>query len=139
MLFRSHQAATRNWWNEKRENYRIFISPVVIGEIERGKSVFSQQRLLLLNNFPLLEVTQNVIELAAKLNQHLLLPPSAETDIIHLALACHYEMDYLLTWNLKHIANGRVIRGLSRFHDEQRIPTPTICTPEELLERSEEP
>jgi predicted nucleic acid-binding protein len=134
----AHQAATRFWWAEKRDSYRIFISPVVIGEIERGKSEFSEQRLLLIKNFPLLEVTDSIIQLSSKLHRYLALPLSAETDVLHVALACQYKMDYLLTWNLKHIANGHVIRALSRFHDEQAIAVPTICTPEELLERSEE-
>ena len=135
----AHQAATRFWWAEKRDGYRIFVSPAVIGEIERGNKELSQQRLFLLKEFPLLEVKESVIQLAAKLHKYVALPASAETDVLHLALACHYKMDYLLTWNLKHIANGHVIRSLSRFHDEHGIAVPTICTPEELLERSEEP
>ncbi len=42
-------------------------------------------------------------------------------------------MDYLVTWNCAHIANGQVIRRLLAVNGELRRPTPVIVTPEELL------
>jgi hypothetical protein len=133
-----HQAATVRWWKEKRQEYELFVSSVVIGEIEKGKTELSIERLQLVKDLARLVVTPDVVRLAAALQKRLVLPARAETDIFHVALACHYAMDYLLSWNMKHIVNGQVIRDLTHYCDEARIAMPIICTPYELLERSEE-
>ena len=57
----------------------------------------------------------------------------ASTDALHMATAAWYEMDYLLTWNCRHIANGFVRRRLDEINRNRGILSPTICTPEELL------
>jgi len=60
------------------------------------------------------------------------LPSQARGDLIHIAFAVSYEIDYLVTWNCKHIANGLVIRKLLAVNHELQRPTPVIVTPEEL-------
>lgn len=67
-------------------------------------------------------------------HQRLGLVGSATADLPHFAYAVAYNMDYLVTWNCKHIANGQVIRRLNRVNSELGRPTPVIVTPEELLE-----
>jgi hypothetical protein len=57
----------------------------------------------------------------------------ARADLPHFAFAETYEMDYLVTWNCTHIANGEVIRRLHEVNEELRLSTPIIVTPEELL------
>ena len=57
---------------------------------------------------------------------------NAETDALHLGVASYYQIDFLLTWNMKHLANARIRREIERFQrDKGEIP-PIICTPEEL-------
>jgi hypothetical protein len=98
---------------------------------------FVKQRQVLIADLPHLEVTKEIADLAIRLHDYLHLPPHARPDAMHLALACYYEIDYLLTWNMKHIANGHVRHGLQRLHDSKEIFLPTICTPEELIEEIE--
>ncbi len=62
------------------------------------------------------------------------LPPKAGNDILHIAFAVAYEVDYLLTWNCAHIANGHTIKRLAKINEELDWPAPVIVTPEELLE-----
>jgi hypothetical protein len=130
----AHQMATRRWWEERRDAYRLFVSSAVDEEIGRGDSSLSRQRQNILFGLPRLPVTNEVIQLADKLFAHLKLPISAKMDAFHLAASSHYRMDYLLTWNLKHIAGGRVRLALSQFHDASGIHIPVICTPEEIME-----
>jgi len=59
---------------------------------------------------------------------------SALADLPHFAFAVAYNMDYIVTWNCKHIANGQVIRRLNMVNADLGRPTPVIVTPEELLE-----
>ena len=134
----AHQITTRRWWNEEREKYRLFISRVVVDEIAQGKIELAQQRVALLQGFARLPIDDAIGDLADGLHAFLRLPQSAETDAMHLAVACHYKIDYLLTWNMKHLASGRVRRDLDRFHDEKGVFIPVICTPEELAGWSDE-
>ncbi len=130
----AHQMATRRWWQERRSAYRLYVSSAVDEEISRGNPSLSRQRQVVLADVPRLLVTDEVIRLAGELFAHLDLPDSARMDSFHLAASSHYQTDYLLTWNLKHIAGGRVRLALSRIQKSSGIHVPVICTPEELLE-----
>ena len=130
----AHQEATKRWWDEQRDNYELYISSVVYNEIIRGDSDLARERQSLVEDLPRLDVTPEVAQLARELYDYLELPRVARADSFHLALACHCRMDYLLSWNLKHIASGRVRYGLSHFRDIKGITIPTVCTPEELLD-----
>ena len=77
--------------------------------------------------------SQDVEKLARTYHEKLRFPGKALRDAAHLAFACSYRLDYLLTWNCAHIANAEVRRVLERLNGQLGIPTPTICTPEELM------
>jgi hypothetical protein len=130
----ARQMATRRWWQERRNAYRLFVSSAVDEEISRGDAGLSRQRQDVLIAVPRLQVTDEVIRLADVLFAHLKLPTSARMDAYHLAASSHYQTDYLLTWNLKHIASGRVRLALAHLHDSNGIHVPIICTPDELLD-----
>jgi hypothetical protein len=134
----AHQMATRHWWEQRREAYRLFVSPAVDEEISRGKKSLSQQRQRLLVGLPRLPVVEAVTHLAERMFAHLKLPNSARLDAFHLATSSHYRLDYLLTWNLKHIAGGRVRLALADLQETTEMHVPVICTPEELLEWEDE-
>jgi hypothetical protein len=82
---------------------------------------------------PILALTQEVEFLAEEYLHKLGLPRGAQLDVVHLACAVFYKMDYLLTWNCTHLANGLVIKRLQRANAALGRPTPIIATPEELL------
>jgi hypothetical protein len=98
----------------------------------------AEQRISLLKGLQCLVVNDAIMDLAARLHSYLRLPGAAETDALHLAIACHYGTDYLLTWNMKHLANGRIRREIARFGFENGVTIPVICTPEELAGWSDE-
>ncbi len=104
----------------------------------KGKAQLAKQRIALLIGLHRLVVNREVIELAGELHSYLRLPPAAETDALHLAIACHYETEYLLTWNMKHLANARIRREIERFGNEKGRFISVICTPEELAGWSDE-
>ena len=66
-----------------------------------------------------------------------ILPPKAVFDALHIAIAAHHRIDYLLTWNCRHIANGRILSRVHAVLHDLAIPIPVICTPEELVEDDE--
>ena len=87
---------------------------------------------------PILPVTDEVKEFARKVQKSGLLPATAERDASHIALASAYELDILLTWNCRHIANATIQTRLRRLADAAGFTLPVICTPEELLENDNE-
>lgn len=54
-------------------------------------------------------------------------------DMAHVALATVHGMNYLLTWNCRHIANAMVLRAVGRACRGQGFEPPVVCTPEELM------
>ena len=93
---------------------------------------YAQQWLAIVSDLAELSIAPEAAQLADYLFAYLHLPDAAAPDAVHLAVASHYAVDYLLTWNLKHLANGRVRRALEHLSATQGIFIPTICTPEEL-------
>jgi hypothetical protein len=79
-------------------------------------------------------LTEEVDVLVGKYQHRLGLPPRARWDATHLACAVVYQLDYLLTWNCSHLANGEVRRRLQTVNALLGRATPVIATPEELLE-----
>ena len=82
----------------------------------------------------MLDLTDSVRTLAEVYFEATNVPESARTHSLHLAVAAMHGMDYLVTWNCRHIANGHVRRTVRDINDARGIATPVICTPEELLE-----
>ena len=89
----AHQIATRRWWDLRRDEYELYVSSIVEDEIGQGNLALAEKRLALVADLPRLAVTDAVGALAAELHAYLHLPPVAKADAIHLALACHYEID----------------------------------------------
>jgi hypothetical protein len=115
----------------------VYISPIVLEEIRRGDLEQADKRLQVLSAFPVLEATTQVENLAEIYVRELDIPQKAMRDAAHLAFACAYRIDYLVTWNCAHIANAEIRRRLTTVNIRYDIETPVICTPEELMGREE--
>ncbi|MCU0783408.1 MAG: hypothetical protein MUF81_05035, partial [Verrucomicrobia bacterium] len=61
-----------------------------------------------------------------------LLPADADRDAAHIALATVHEMDILLSWNCRHIANAAIQARLRRLVEKSGFALPVLCTPDEL-------
>jgi len=133
IIVQAHQQITWEWWNNYRKNYDLYISPIVIQEISRGDIEASKKRKKFINNISILQISDNITELALKLIKFLGLPKKAELDALHLAFAIDYSIDYLLTWNCNHLANGVFIKKLKQFESKESRVIPVILTPEELM------
>jgi len=92
------------------------------------------RRLEAITGLPVLSQNETVNELAQIYFENLSIPERAKIDAFHLAMAAAYEMDYLLSWNCRHIASAQVQKTIQRLNDELEIPTPIMCTPEALME-----
>lgn len=130
----AHQEIIRRWWKNCLTNYDVFISEIVLEGARRGNVEAAKERLAVLAKFPGLSIIKDVEHLAAIYARELTIPAKALRDALHIALASVHAMDYLLSWNCKHIANGFIRRRVREINTREGYSIPTICTPEELLD-----
>jgi len=133
LLQAARQQLTRDWWDLKRAKHELFTSQVVLDEITEGEAVMARQRLKLLRGLPLLEPARAANELGREILHSGLLPAWADGDAAHIALATVHEMDILLTWNCRHIANVAIQQRLRRLAEQGGYTLPSLATPEELM------
>jgi hypothetical protein len=111
----------------------LFVSEAVVEEASQGDADAAQARLDVLRDIEELSIDEPTISLTGKLLVSGLIPQKAAAIAIHIALAARHGIDYLLTWNCKHIANAEIIRRLSHILGEAGYFVPIICTPRELF------
>jgi predicted nucleic acid-binding protein len=133
LVIAAHQQLTQEWWDGARQEFELVISQAVVDEIRAGDISLSARRLEIIRELPVLGLNDAVRSLAGTYSKGLGLHPGAATDVLHIAYAVAYEVDYLVTWNCRHIANGHVIRRLQQINRKAEMTTPVIVTPEELL------
>jgi len=124
---------TRDWWQNRRNYFVLYISQVVFDEVAKGDAEIALKRLEILNELPLVELNQAVRNLATQFLLRSNLPAKASDDAVHIAAATVHGLDYLLTWNCKHIANAQIQRKLAEISLDLGYELPIICTPYELL------
>ena len=129
----SHQQLTQEWWSRRRDDFEVFISQLVVDEAAAGDPVAAGERLAVLADLPLLDLTEEVSSLAAALVASLALPAKAATDAAHIAVAAVHGMHFLVTWNCTHIANAEMATSIQAVCRQQGFTAPVICTPEELM------
>ncbi len=129
----ARQQLTHDWWNNERLNYDLCVSQTVLDEAAAGATDAAARRLVLIENLPLLDLTDAVNDVAKKIMESGLLPPRAARDAIHIAVSAVHGVDLLLTWNCKHIANAAIMKELTAIVAGCGYEIPVICTPEELL------
>lgn len=128
----AHQQLTLAWW-EKRGHYELMVSEVVLRECGAGDSESAARRLEVVRDLPLLLITEQAIKIAEDLIKQKIVPLKAIEDALHIAIATAHGVDYLVTWNCRHIANPEIQRGIASYLEQIGTVLPFICTPEELL------
>lgn len=83
---------------------------------------------------PVLEVTPEVERLARRLIEAGLVPISVASDAVHIATAIVHRVDFLGTWNFKHIVNLHIRQRLRHEVSLLGYVLPVLCTPKELLQ-----
>lgn len=134
----ANQQLTREWW-ARRAAFDLFVSRLVLVECQSGDPTAAVERLAALVGVTVLEESEEVADLAAALALTLTLPPRAEPDAVHIAVAAVYGMQYLLTWNCTHIANAALRPRIEAACRAAGREPPLICTPAQLPPEEDEP
>ena len=129
----AHQRVTREWW-AARNRFELFVSAAVVAEARRGDVTAAARRLGALSGIPQLSAGPRVGTLVQALLRPGVLPKPARVDAVHVAIAAIHGVDYLLTWNLRHLANAALRGKIDEVCRAAGVVPPIICTPEELME-----
>jgi predicted nucleic acid-binding protein len=132
IIVAARQLSSRRWW-ENRERYRVVVSQVVIDECASGDPVAAKERLQLIDGVQVLAVSEDARNLAAQLMARHGIPETEPRDALHISVAAANGIQYLVTWNFRHIANAETRATIEQICRDCGYTPPSICTPDELL------
>ncbi len=133
LIVAGKQEITRQWWERRKEKYHLHISQYVLDEVSSGDPEAANLRMNALRDIDLVEVDEEVIQLAQVILGTGLIPTKSATDAGHIAVAARHGMDFLITWNCAHIANAEILNRMNFVVSEAGYYLPTVCTPYELF------
>jgi hypothetical protein len=129
----ARQQITSEFWAVARYRYELFASPLVLAEAGSGDPIVSQARLRYLEEVEILQVLPEARTLSRSLLTSGVIPANAGGDAVHIAVASVHDLDILVTWNCKHIANPFIRKQLEVVVESAGYSLPVLCTPERLL------
>ena len=133
-ILASRQKASRQLWRDYADRFEFVISQVVLAEIQRGDATAAQQRLEIISALTILENSPEIDMLVQKLLDSAAVPRNSRPDAQHIAVATVHGVEYLVSWNHKHIVNENKREHINRVCREAGFQPITLCTPIELME-----
>ena len=138
VVIAGYQQTTREWWLDAADRFELVASELVINEASAGDADAAQDRLTALESVTLLDAIEEAAELAQQLIDSGAIPEKAAEDAGHIAIAVTNGIDYLVTWNCRHIANATTRSQIERVCRNAGYEPTVICTPAELVEPDDE-
>ena len=132
LVIAGRQAVTFDWWENHRQRFELRISILVEEEIGRGDPSAAQLRLETVADIPSLTISDEATRIADLLLAKNAVPKGSEEDALHIGIAAAQGVDFLLTWNFKHINNAETKATITQIVESCGYACPQICSPEEL-------
>lgn len=137
VVIAGHQQVTRNWWATAAERFERVASQLVVDEANAGDPSAASRRVAVLESVQLLEATDEALALAQELVRAAAIPATSPEDAAHIAIAVVNGVEYLVTWNCRHIANATLRARIEQACRDRGYEPAVICTPDELMEPEE--
>ena len=134
LIVAGHQQITHEWWQTIRPKFVLVSSQLVMREAGSGDAEAAAARLAFMAGLTLLGISEEALSLARQLLQQKAIPQEFPEDALHVAVAVVNGIDYLLTWNYKHLANAALRGKIEATCREMGYEAVIICTPQELME-----
>lgn len=123
---------TRQWWSRQLPQYDACTSDAVLLELRQGNWPGQSEAVALVEALGRVRVNDEVTAVARRYVEERLVPAGLGGDATHLAAACVHGMDFLLTWNIRHLANPNKLDHLTVINRRLGLMTPQVVTPEML-------
>lgn len=138
VVIAGHQQITRQWWTTAADRFELVASQLVVEEARAGDVDAARDRLAALAAVTLLDATDEALRLAEELVAAKAIPENKPEDAAHIAIAVANGVDFLVTWNCRHIANAAMRSRIERICRGAGYEPTVICTPDELMESEDE-
>jgi hypothetical protein len=132
LIAAARQTITAEWWEERRQRYDVYISVLVEDEISQGSPDAAAKRLAIIEGLPALDITDEAKAIAKDLIKQGAIPRNSEEDALHIGISAAAGMEFLLTWNFKHINNTETKAAIVKVVEAHGFVCPVLCSPEEL-------
>lgn len=123
-------------WATARDSHRLVTSRFSLDELQYAPEPKRSAGLALFRSITILEEPPELSDVIAYYVDHLLMPADAQGDAAHLAMASLARVDFLVSWNLRHLANANKLRHAEVLNARLGLPTPMMVTPYALLAES---
>ncbi len=133
-ILAARQEASRQLWEDYADRFEFVISPIVRDEIRQGDATAAQKRLDVVSSLTILEVSPDMDMLVEKLLDSGALPWGSVFDAQHIAIATVHSVEYLVSWNYKHIVNEHKRERINQVCRNAGFQPIAICTPIALME-----
>lgn len=134
VLVAGQQRVTWDWWENEKHRYKLYASEVVVREASLGNPDAAKRRLGVIDGIESLGLDERCFNLVDRLLIDKAVPVKARTDALHIAIAAVNSIDYLLTWNCKHINNAHTRKLINSICADAGYDPPVLCTPQEIME-----
>ena len=128
----ARQTLTQEWWDDARGRFDLYVSVLVVEEAKGGGAEAAQRRMAAISGLPILEINDAAEKLGRRLLDEGAIPSSRAEDALHISLATVHGMDFLLTWNFRHINKAEMKAWIRTIIEAAGYESPVICSPEEL-------
>jgi len=132
VIIAGRQSVSLDWWENQRQRFELRISVLVEEEISKGDPIAAQQRLEKVADIQSLLISDEAIRIADLLLAEKAVPKGSEEDALHIGIAAAQGVDFLLTWNFKHINNAETKAAITWLIESAGYAAPQLCSPEEL-------
>ena len=129
LIKNARQLATQDWWQVAPNDLDLFSSPLVEREASKGDVEAASKRISALEGVVRIPVTEEMLSLAERLLDATAVPRTSFDDAVHIAVAAVSGMDFLVSWNCKHIANPVTKPLIRKTLEKLGFNYPEICTP----------
>ena len=133
---RYKRKVTRDWWINEKDSFDLYISELVLIELQRGDYPHKEKVIRLVKGISILPIVSDIEDIVRDYLKNYLMPRTDIGDAFHLAYAYFYKMDYLLTWNCNHLANVNKKEHIEVINRKLKLFVPEIITPLQLFKET---
>ena len=130
---------SRRWWVQQRGLHDLFVSAEVVRELSSPDYPHSDRAMALAASVSMLTLNDEIRGLAKILIRQKVMPgPEGAGDAVHVAVATVHQIDVVLSWNVRHLANRNKTAHLREICRRLGYVPPEILTPEAFWIEPEE-
>lgn len=125
------------WWKQEAPKHNVFVSDEVVHELSDPRYPRSAEAMKFIEGIEAISVVPKMVTLAKAFVDRQVMPKPIGGDALHVAMATVAAMEYVVTWNVKHLANPNKVLHLNAVCFEFGLMPPKILRPDDMTDLEE--